>query len=100
MTDQPPAARLRPTRHGLGFWGLTLFAGGGCLMWTIILIPLAIPIALVGVVMMLAAPFVKTEPFICPKCRQPERVERTVQVTTCPSCATVAQRTAEGWVTL
>ena len=48
MADAKTQQKLTPTKYGLGVGGLSLFATGGCLMWTVILIPLALPMALVG----------------------------------------------------
>jgi hypothetical protein len=69
MAELTAQQKLTPKTYSLGVGGLAVFGTGGCLMWTVILIRLALPIALVGLVMMIASRFVKTEPLICPACR-------------------------------
>ena len=66
MADVTPQQRLTPTKHGLAVGGLALFGTGGCLMWTVVLIPLALPMALLGLVMAIGSLFVKTEPLAMP----------------------------------
>ncbi|MGE5589198.1 MAG: hypothetical protein ACM3ZA_01005 [Bacillota bacterium] len=67
-------------------------------MWTVILIPLAIPLAIIGAAMMLAAPFVKTEKVSCPSCGQTNVIEKSVQVYICDHCQKPAKRNAQGWM--
>lgn len=100
MAAQTPDQKLRPKRHGLGIGGVALFGTGGCLMWTIVLIPLAIPLALVGLVMAIGALFVKTEPFTCPACGVGNTVEPAVQVAQCPACTRTVRRTSGSWEVL
>lgn len=98
MSIQPtPAQRLTPRKHSLGVGGLSLFATGGCLMWTIVLIPLAIPLAIIGLAMAVWSLFVKTDPMQCPACGSANMVERTVTAGQCPHCGHAFKRTADGW---
>ncbi len=100
MSTPPPQSKLRPKKYGLGVGGLALFGTGGCLMWTVVLIPLALPLALVGLAMAIGSLFVKTEPFTCPKCQSSDRTEKQVSVLKCPACETVLKREGTGWAVL
>lgn len=97
MTDDP-TQQLTPKKHQLAVGGLTLFGGGGCLMWTVVLIPLALPLALVGLVMMIASRFVQTDVIQCPACTAASIVEPAVTVIICPHCRTPIRRTEQGWL--
>jgi hypothetical protein len=97
MPTTSPAQALRPRRYQYGVAGLSLIGTGSCLMWTIILIPLAIPLALVGLVMMVWSRFIAVEPFTCPICEQPNTVEVRVQVAQCPACQRTVRRANSGW---
>lgn len=66
-------------------------------MWTVVLIPIAIPIALVGLVLLIMAPFIKTEALTCPACGQADKVEPTVAVLVCPHCGIAIKRDGAGW---
>lgn len=98
MADTPAQAKLTPTKYGLGVGGVALFGTGGCLMWTIVLIPLAIPMALIGMVMAVASLFVKTEPLACPACQAVSKVEKKVTVAQCPHCGTAIKRRGATWI--
>jgi hypothetical protein len=63
-----PQQRLTPKKYGLTVGGGSLMGTGSCLLWTIILIPLGLPLMFIGFVMMIASRFVKTETITCPAC--------------------------------
>ena len=67
-------------------------------MWTIVLIQLAIPLFIIGLVLAVVGCFIKTEPFTCPACQSTEKVELEVNVMTCEHCGLPIKRTAEGWI--
>jgi hypothetical protein len=99
MADDPQL-QLTPKKHALGVGGLALLGTGSCLMWTIVLIPLALPMALIGFVMAIASRFVKTESIVCPACASSLVIEPVVRVAICPQCRTSIMRAAGGvgWV--
>jgi hypothetical protein len=67
-------------------------------VWTIVLIPLAIPMALVGALMAVASLFVKTEPMKCPACGAISKVEPKVHVVICPHCSIAIRRDGLIWI--
>jgi len=98
MTDAKAEQKLKPMKYGLGVGGLALFGTGGCLIWTVVLIPVALPLAVLGLLMAVASLFIKTEPLVCPACDETSKVEKQVNVVTCPHCEKPIKRTVEGWV--
>jgi hypothetical protein len=90
--------KLTPKKYAYGVGGLGLFATGGCLMWTVVLIPLAVPLALVGLGMAIASLFVKTETLVCPACQASSQVEAAVQTVKCPHCDLPIRRDGRDWV--
>jgi len=100
MTEPSPQQRLTPTKHTLGVGGVALFGTGGCLVWTIVLIPLAIPLVIVGAVMAIWSLFIKTEPLRCPACSETSQVEPSVAVVKCPHCGIAIRRAPDksGWM--
>jgi hypothetical protein len=98
MANSDIQGKLTPTKSALGCLGLGVFATGGCLMWTIILIPLAVPMALLGLLMAVGSLFIKTEPLECPACQQSSKVENAVQVVVCPHCEIAIRRGETGWI--
>lgn len=90
--------RLTPKKWSLRIGGLTLFGGGGCLMWTIVLIPIAFPVAIIGLLMFIASFFVKTQPITCPACHAISAIEKNVAVVVCPHCNTAIKHDADAWV--
>jgi hypothetical protein len=93
-----PKTRLTPKKKVLGIGGVALFGTGGCLMGTIILIPLALPLAMIGAAMTVGSLFVKTEPLECPACRAMSKVEPQVQAAKCPHCGSPLKREGAAWV--
>ena len=75
-----------------------MMGSSGCLVWTIVLIPLAIPLFIIGLVLTFVGCFIKAEPFTCPACQSTETVEPEVNVMTCEHCGLPIKRTAEGWI--
>jgi predicted RNA-binding Zn-ribbon protein involved in translation (DUF1610 family) len=67
-------------------------------MLTIVLIPLALPLALIGAVMAIGSLFVKTEPLQCPACGAMSQVEREVRAARCPHCGVPIHRDGDAWV--
>jgi len=67
-------------------------------MWTVVLIPLAIPLAIIGVIMAVASRFIKTENAACPACGESFRVEPRVRAAKCPHCETAIRRYDGDWV--
>lgn len=96
MSD--PAQSLTPSTYRLRVGGLSLFASGGCLMWTVILIPLALPLGLIGLGMFIASFFTKRETMTCPACQQSYVVEPAVNVVVCPGCQLPSRREGSSWV--
>ena len=86
--------QLTPKKKLLGIGGLAAFGSGGCLMLTIVLIPLALPLALIGAVMAVASLFVKTEAVTCPACGATSQVETDVRAGRCPHCGVTIERDA------
>jgi hypothetical protein len=98
MADAKTQQKLTPKKYGLGVGGLALFGTGGCLMWTVVLIPLALPMAFIGLLMAIGSLFVKTEALKCPACGEASKVEKDVKVVTCPHCEIAIKREGLGWV--
>ena len=67
-------------------------------MWTLVLIPIALPIALIGFVMWIGSLFVPTEPMTCPICTLVSSVERHVVVAKCAHCQTMLKRLGDQWL--
>ena len=67
-------------------------------MWTVVLIPLALPIALIGLVMFIASFFTKREVMTCPACQQPSVVEPKVMALVCPHCQKASRREGATWI--
>lgn len=99
MAPDNPEQRLTPKTSSLRVFGLGLFGGGGCLMWTIVLIPVAIPMAIVGAIMFIASFFQKHETAACMACGQSLTIEPAVNVLVCPHCQKAMKRTEDraGW---
>ena len=95
----------RPEKAGAGslaILGISTAGAGGCLVWTIILIPVAVPMILIGIIMTIIAViwglFIKSEPLVCPVCGGASQVELKVTVTPCEHCKTVLKRETDGWI--
>jgi predicted RNA-binding Zn-ribbon protein involved in translation (DUF1610 family) len=86
--------QLTPKKKVLRVGGLAAFGSGGCLMLTIVLIPLALPLALIGAVMAVASLFVKTESVTCLECGATSQVEKDVRAGRCPHCGVTIERDA------
>lgn len=95
MTDTPEQ-QLTPSTYKMRVGGLTLAGGGGCLMWTVVLIPIALPMALVGIVMFIASFFTKRETMTCVACGQNLAIEPSVNVLVCPHCQKSMKRATDG----
>jgi hypothetical protein len=100
MADAKTQQKLTPKKYSLGVGGLAIAGTGGCLMWTIVLIPLALPMALIGLGMAVGSLFVKTERIVCPVCEQASKVEKAVNVITCPHCEKAIKRGDPAWIAL
>jgi endogenous inhibitor of DNA gyrase (YacG/DUF329 family) len=72
--------------HQLRTRGLAIFATGGCLMWTVVLIPLALPMAMVGLGMFIWSFFTKREIVRCPVCGEAAQIDQGLNVFLCPHC--------------
>ena len=92
-----PAATLTPKTHGLRVLGLGLLGSGGCLMWTIVLIPIALPMALVGLVMFVWSFFQGKVVMTCPACHHALQIEPSVTVLVCPLCQKSSRFNGETW---
>jgi zinc ribbon protein len=91
-------AQLTPKKKLLGVGGLAAFGSGGCLMLTVVLVPLALPLAVIGALMAVGSLFVKTEPLKCPACGAMSEVERQVRAATCPHCDQPIKRDGDTWI--
>lgn len=74
-------------------YGLAFFAGGGfmsviCIVF-IITIPgliLTIPITIIGIIMMIIAPFLPTRTEECPKCHTKQKILKNKKTYECKEC--------------
>jgi hypothetical protein len=60
--------------------------------------PLALPMALLDLLMAIGSMLVRTEPLQCTACGEPSKVEKEVNVVTCPHCELPIRREGTSWV--
>jgi len=109
QTDRIKEGKLE-TRGDVGYAGGSIFVIGlscsGCLFITVVGIPLLIvtlPIALSGLVMLAALPFIKTKDVKCPSCGEVNRIlekklgsKKELKVFTCRECEKIVTFAEDG----